>query len=790
VPDAALHFVYELANYDFSEQLGVDVLGRVFERSIVDIEALHAEIDKDGSEPSAARKARSKRSQDGVFYTPEWVTHFLAEQSLGAWLVTRFTDLRDQSGVDRIPAAHRQKKHSAEVAFWEAYQHDLRTVKVLDPACGSGAFLVAAYDTLLSEYDRTNRTLAELRGGQPSLFDPGKEILEGNLYGVDINGESVEISRLSLWLKTAKPGRPLTALDQTIQRGNSLVEPPAETANEEDRALFRALPPNEQAEALDWHAAFPEVFSASERPDGRIGFDVVLGNPPYVRGEWLSPTLKDLLECRYTVFGRKADLLVYFFERSLGVLAKGGRLGFIVSNKWLKAAYGEPLRRFLSRNAVLESLIDFGHSPVFEDADTFPVITLLSRPDEAAQSTTQVRLAKVPRESLGAAGLAQLVESGAIRVDRDRFGDNAWSLEPPQVHDLINEISQRHPSLRDSLDKRCMSGVKTGYNDAFLLDAETRDRLIEQHPGGAEVIRSFARGSDIGRWSVEPPAEYLVAIPSSRDRTWPWTGAAEPEAVFAATYPSIYEHFRTDQRPSEDRLGRMMKRQDQGEHWWELRSCSYYKEFEKPKVMFADIAWQPEVALDGTGLYLNNTAYFLPGRDLWALAVLNSPVMWWLAWRTFQHGKDEALRWFADSVETVPFPQPTERQLDDVCRDVEALIREYQVRSSDRLDFATWLRVEHNVVEPGRHLLNAGSLGLDDFLSEMRTRGGHERLSPGLVTELSAVHQDAVASTIRQESLVHALECSIADVVEEAYGLDEWQRQLIRETAPPRTPLY
>src|SRR5439155_13011834 len=148
----------------------------------------------------------------------------------------------------------------ALIRFWEAWIEELETVRVVDPACGSGAFLIEAFDQLFAQYRDANARLAELRGGQPTLFDVDETILTRNLFGMDLNGEAVEIARLSCWIKTAAKGKKLTALDHNIIQGNSVVAEPS------------------PAEA--WHLRFPEVFQSG-------GFDVVIGNPPYVRQEWI-----------------------------------------------------------------------------------------------------------------------------------------------------------------------------------------------------------------------------------------------------------------------------------------------------------------------------------------------------------------------------------------------------------------------------------------------------------------------------------------------------------------------
>ena len=782
VPDAALDFARVLSGYDFSDELGVEVLGRVFERSIADLEALHAEIDE------TEDPGRSKRSQEGVFYTPGWVTRFVVDQALGGWLRARYDAVRAASGVDAVPESFRKKRRDAEVAFWRAYRDELRGVKVLDPACGSGAFLVAAFDALLAEYHRANRALAELEGGQAGLFDPDREILRENLYGVDVNAESVEITRLSLWLKTARRGQPLTALDATIRPGDSLVSPPAEGADPADRAAFDALGAAGRARAFDWRAAFPAVFDGGR---GRPGFDVVLGNPPYVRGEWLDPGVKRVLERRYAVYAGKADLLSYFYERSLGVMAPGGRLGFIVSNKWLKAGYGEPLRRYLSGAAETEALVDFGHSPVFEDADTFPVITVLRAPAGGTSSALagEVRLARVPRESLGAAGLAQLVADGSFSVPASRYGADPWSLEPPEAQALLDRLYADFPSFKEGVGKS-YRGLVTGYNPAFTVGQTRRDRLVRDFPESVALLRPYAQGSEIARWASPGSGEYLLAIPSSANRTWPWTGADDPERVFAETYPGVYQYMTEDTEPDENRRQRLIDRSDQGEHWWELRSCGYYDLFDGPKLLFTDLAWWPEVGVDTTGLYLNNSAYFVPTGDPWAAAVLNSPVVWWMAWRTFQHGKDEALRWFKASVDALPYPAPSDDQRATAERSVAELSRLAAEGRDAQRDALLWLRVTHGVERPGRTLDDPAGLDADAFLEGVRKKGTSRRLSPAAVGELSRAHAEWRSAREARRAAALPLERALAAAVEEAYGLSDAERELVRRTAPPRTPLY
>ena len=233
-------------------------------------------------------------------------------------------------------------------------------MRLLDPACGSGAFLIEAFDQLHAALQASNDRLLELRGHQ-TLFDLDRQILQNNLYGVDLNEEAIEICRLSLWIKTAKRGKVLTSLDHTIRVGNSVVDEP-----------------EVHPKAFDWKAAFPEVFGAG-------GFDVVVGNPPYIRQEWLAP-YKPCWQRRFKSYYGTADIFTYFYELGVELLRAGGRLGFVTSGSWVFSNFGGSLRGFLAENAAVDSMVDFGEFQPFEGAEMIrPTITVLKRSPRAGQ---------------------------------------------------------------------------------------------------------------------------------------------------------------------------------------------------------------------------------------------------------------------------------------------------------------------------------------------------------------------------------------------------------------------
>jgi hypothetical protein len=272
--EVAEHMVI-LEKYNFDSDLNVNILGHIFEQSISDIEQLKAEIRGEEFEAS-----KGKRKKNGIFYTPEFVTRYIVQEAVGGWLEDRkeelnFHDLPELLEEDfqsivvgrKIDKQSRKKlsiikynlKIGKHIKFWEAYKEKLLNVKVLDPACGSGAFLNQVFDYLYVEGQKVNNQLAKLKGGQRDIFDLEKHILNNNIYGIDINPESVEITKLSLWLKTANKDKELTALDDNIRIGNSLIE---------DKHI-------DTENAFNWDKNFPAIMAEG-------GFDIIVGNPPYV----------------------------------------------------------------------------------------------------------------------------------------------------------------------------------------------------------------------------------------------------------------------------------------------------------------------------------------------------------------------------------------------------------------------------------------------------------------------------------------------------------------------------
>ncbi|MEQ9549411.1 MAG: Eco57I restriction-modification methylase domain-containing protein [Coleofasciculus sp. G3-WIS-01] len=759
VPDPICSQLKQLTRFDFDTEVSVDILGRIFEQSVTDLEELKAEAIGQNY-----NKKKGKRKTQGVFYTPAFITQYIVEVALGGYLKQREQEIRDRIQLEQIPQRASKRRREAEIKLWEAYRDEvLKKTRVIDPACGSGAFLIAAFDYLMREYERVNQAIAalEFEGnggaefvGQRSLFDLNKTILNSNLYGVDLSPESVEITKLSLWLKTAESGQTLTYLDDNIKVGNSIVADPSVTER-----------------AFNWQAEFPDVFAAG-------GFDVVIGNPPYVRQELLSP-IKPYLQAHYESYDGVADLYAYFYEKGVKILKSGGVLSYIVTNKWLRAGYGEPLRQFFSQNSVFEQIIDFGHAQIFEDADTFPCIVAVQKPVQAVTSETQevvklkpqspVLVCPVPREKLSDINLTQYVQQEGYTIPWSRFTAEAWSLEPPAVDELMQKIKDVGVPLKDFAGVKPCYGIKTGLNEAFLIDSETRNRLINADPKSAEIIKPYLRGQDIKRWVPDWQKQWMIFAHKDFD---------------IERYPAVKEHLTKYRTQLDGRAGK--------QSWWQLQaSPSFYEMFEKPKLVYQEIQFHPAFSYDNNCYFTNNKCFIFPNADLYVLAVLNTPLFWWHNWRYLPHMKDEALTPAGMFMETLPIAPPTDETRAEVEPNVSRLIEITKANQEASRDVLDWLLVEQGIEKPGQKLDDFACLDADAFVKEVKKRkpkssGG---LTPAALKAVRQVYSDYAPEIQSSKTEALTLEHRLSDLVNQAYGLTPEEIDLMWKTAPPRMPI-
>ncbi len=347
--DVLLKHVSKLTKYDFSSEVDVNILGHIFENSLSDIEAVTAEL-----EGHQVDKKKTKRKKDGVFYTPKYITKYIVDNTVGKLCNEKKVDLKiidEEYAKGRINRKKETLKTLDENL--QAYRNWLLNITICDPACGSGAFLNQALEFLMQEHRYIDELESQLLGAGFTFPGVENHILENNIFGVDINEESIEIAKLSLWLRTAQRGRKLTSLNNNIKCGNSLIDDP-EVAGEK---------------GFNWHQEFPTVFDKG-------GFDVVIGNPPYV--QVFDMILKSALEEKFESFKRNNDLYSSFYELSIGLLKQNGCLGFITPNSFIKGDYFKGLRTYLI-GFQIESIVDFNNQLIFQDANVFSAILILEK---------------------------------------------------------------------------------------------------------------------------------------------------------------------------------------------------------------------------------------------------------------------------------------------------------------------------------------------------------------------------------------------------------------------------
>jgi type I restriction-modification system DNA methylase subunit len=753
------------ADNPHAKMIDVEILGHIFEQSISDLEALHQQLSSP-AQVEPAKAGPSKRKKEGAFYTPAFVTRYIVAETLRPILNDRFAALRQQyeeeakAGMKKLfadPAAYDLREltgpqRKALADFWNAWLDTLATVRIVDPACGSGAFLLEAFDQMHVQYQQAIARFSELRN-EPLLTDVDTQILQSNLFGMDLNPEAVEICRLSLWIKTAQVGKELTSLDDNVKQGNSVVAEPS---------------------PLDaWRQRFPAVMTEG-------GFDVVISNPPYVRQEWIAKD-KPFFEQHYRAYDGVADLYVYFYELGMKLLKPGGRLGFVVTNKWMRAGYGEPLRKFFSQSAWVEQVVDFGHAKqIFPDADVFPSILVSRRPTNVP-SPPSARVCAIPRDQLRIDDLSRQIKREGYDVPRDRLSAEPWSLEPPGVVNLIEKIRANGINLKDFAGVKPLYGIKTGLNEAFLIDTKTKDELIAADRRSAEIIRPYLRGQDIDRWCPEWAGLWMIF---SRKGTQ------------IEEYPAIKKYLlrfreRLEPRPKDYARTDWPGRKPGSYLWYELQDpVDYWKEFEQEKICIQRIAYHARLAIDRKQFYLNDSAIILPTTDLWLLAVLNSPAIWYLAFRTFPHKKDEALAMDIPYVQDLPIPSPSELVRDETCTAVQKICHNTLASREQRHAMLDWLRLEFGIDKPSQKLQDVARLDVEALATELKkARGRSKPLSVAEVKRLKQEHANSVVPLQTLADEARTLESRVSDLVNAAYGLTPDEVALMWQTAPPRMPI-
>jgi hypothetical protein len=414
-----------------------------------------------------------------------------------------------------------------------------------------------------------------------------------------------------------------------------------------------------------WRLHFGEVFQQ------RGGFDVVIANPPYVRHEEIKE-FKPAFERTFECFTGTADLFVFFYERSVKLLRDGGALALITSNKYYRAGYGEKVRGFLAHQLTLHQLIDFGDAPVFEAIAYASILTGVRVPptkDAAVLGYTWEKDVHFDR-------IAQIVPERGQQIRQVELKPDGWRLESPVVFRLLEKLRLTGKPLGEYVNGRFYYGIKTGLNQAFVVDRATRDRLIREHKSSADILKPFLRGRDVKRWGVEPQDLWLIFTRRGID---------------IKKYPAIYEHL----LPLQKQLmpGKPGGRKPGSYEWYEIQdNIAYWQEFEQTKIVIPAITSGAEYAADYEKHFSNDkTSICVTSEPNYLLGLLNSKVLWWFIRQTAASKQGGFYEFKPMYVSALPIPaaspetqKPVERLVDrilaakaqDPSADVAALERQ------------------------------------------------------------------------------------------------------------------
>lgn len=791
----------KLSEYDFVSEVDVNILGHIFENSLNELDEINAQITGE-----VIDKTKTKRKKDGVFYTPKYITKYIVENTVGKLCAEKKAELQIIEEEYATDKKRQLKTKQTLLNRLKTYQNWLLQLTICDPACGSGAFLNQALDFLITEHRNIDELQAKLLGVPIIFSDIEKSILENNLFGVDLNEESVEIAKLSLWLRTAQPNRKLNDLNNNIKCGNSLISDPAVAGDK----------------AFDWEREFPQVFGRKEmetpfvevpkdkKPDylklikeksleaqskaeqaltlskeaadlskkvyeyaeklGTVsdddslygirkgGFDVVIGNPPYVQLQSMGEMSEMLSKCGYQTYNKSADLYCLFYERGCQILKPKGYLSYITSNKWLRVNYGESLRKFLSTKVNPIILIDFPGIPVFADAVVDPHILVLTK--EPYQGKTEACAIKT-----NTTDLETVFEANKTTKE---FSSESWILVSIDDAGKLEQMKLNGIELK-KLPISINYGIKTGFNDAFYINDYTRIKLIAVDDKSAELIKPMVRGRDISPYHITGFEHLICTFPSLK--------------LDIENYRAIKEHLLSFGYDRLKQTGDNGARKKTSGKWFETQdSISYHAEFAKPKIIYPNMTSVFPFMYDESGMLGNDKSFILTAQDdsvslLFLTAVFNSSLaklwIWWNCPELGDNRREIRKVYF----EHFPVPNATDEQtatLAQYAKERAQLSAALQILCSK---VTRNIQREFNLEKLSGKLENWYQIPFNEFLKEVEKNKVKLKLSQKVEWEEYFMQESQKALAIKNQ--IDATDKEIDQMVYNLYGLSEEEIKIV-----------
>lgn len=766
-------------NTPLEEEIALDpeLLGKVFEN-------LLASYNEDTK--TTARKST------GSFYTPREIVAYMVDETVLTYLKEQVPDVDEEDLRTLLNPTSTETDLKFSDQQKQALIEAIENVRVLDPACGSGAFpmgmlqrlvsllakldpynitfkrqrlLKAQRDLLLVEKmedeeikeaarEEANARITDIQHSFDNRFhelDFARKLylIEDCIYGVDIQPVAVQIAKLRFFItlivdqKTDRGApnhgvRPLPNLETKLVAADSLlpltqsaqlgfgdyaVDRLREQLRQVRHEYFRAKDPTRKAECrirdaelrkliagelqkAGWPASSAEKLAGWDpydpnkhadffepkwmfggqarnlRPasgtvrghfnfvnelDGQMEltttsqddseewlFDIVLGNPPYVRQEQikdLKPILKPIYEC----YVGTADLYVYFYERGIKLLRKGGAFAFITSNKWMRTGYGEGLRKWLSKNTTVKQIIDFGDEPIFT-AIAYPCIVILIHENGLTKKSSEESVSVLNwQPDWDISHFLEIYNREKFMLPQKELSNDSWQITSSAERKLFEQVIEKGEPFSQYINGKFYRGVTTGLNEAFVVDAETRDQLISSDPTSNKLIHPLLRGKDVKRWNINFKDLYLIFTRRGTD---------------ISKYPAILEYlsrFKKQLTP-----GIPGGRKPGPYEWFEIQdNTAYWQDFERPKIIFPDIAIRSEFTYDINNHYLANTMYMIPTEETWLLSILNSSLILWYYQKISPQIQSSFLRFTSQYVSQIPIPSVNQIQRTLLSRLVE-----------------------------------------------------------------------------------------------------------------------
>jgi len=719
--------------------------------------------------------------KEGSFFTPGYVTMYICRKTIRDAVIQRFKTLQGFENLAKFSDLY-NNIHKIGI---EKANEIFNSIKICDPAVGSGHFLVSALNELIaikSELgiliDKNGQILRntycevendeiyithfneifiynfndkESQRIQETIFNEKKTLIENCLFGVDINPKSVQICRLRLWIELLKNAfykitinnknlqslknlenfelETLPNIDINIKCGNSLValfklngngnskktprnmqiatnkykkavddykntiiklekQQAIKSIKELKEEISKYVNPNDKdyieinqltaeignqqiffskeehtqwllkikrltkelteaqkryddkkhniyGKSFEWRFEFPEVLDDNGYFEG---FDAIVGNPPYIRQEKLLKYKKYLQE-NYKVFDATSDILTYFIELSHNILKQNGSLSFIVSNKFLRTEYGRNLRTFILENFAINSLVDFGGHKVFEHATVDALIFDLKK---TKIQNSEVDFCKIEKD-FDDKTTNEYIKEKSYKIAIENLNENSFILENNKIMEIRKKIASKGVIIKDWKIK-INFGLKSGLSDIFIINNDLKNKLVAKDKKNEKIFVPILRGKDIKKYTINYSNLWLINSHNGIK-----TKKIKPINI-EKNYPSIYEYFLQNK-------DKMMARNDKGKNWTNLRNCAYLEDFEKPKIVYQEIASTGCFCWDETGYYINQSCYIMTGANKYILAVLNSKLIAWYFKNVSVVLGEKALRWIKQYVEQIPIPQ-------------------------------------------------------------------------------------------------------------------------------------